>query len=204
MRIEVRNRGGCCGPACRPPPPLPIGVERARRSWRCPSRRCSGWATAGACSCPRQPALFEIRKIGRGRDLGTEVEVLSGLARRRNHRRRRRVPAEVAGREAPTPVTATTEAAMIARTIRTSFQAPLITSLLIAAGAVDRRALAAGPPPRRVPRSVGARCSTSSRRTRRWAPRSSRRRSPSRSRSSSPGCPTSDASARTRSWASRR
>ena len=27
----------------------------------------------------KEPGLFEIRKIGRGRDLGMEVEVLSGV-----------------------------------------------------------------------------------------------------------------------------
>jgi cobalt-zinc-cadmium efflux system membrane fusion protein len=29
---------------------------------------------------PKRGGVFEIRTIGRGRDLGTEVEVLSGLA----------------------------------------------------------------------------------------------------------------------------
>ena len=48
---------------------------------------------------PKDASTFEIRRIGRGRDLGGEVEVLSGLTRRRNDRRRRRVPAQGAGRK---------------------------------------------------------------------------------------------------------
>ena len=55
---------------------------RARNpSSPCPPPRCNGWATAGACSCPGTRGEFEIREVGRGRDLGGEVEVLSGLKR---------------------------------------------------------------------------------------------------------------------------
>ena len=109
--------------------------------------------------------MFEIRQIGRGRDLGGEVEVLSGLAAgetivvdgafllKSQAEKRRRRPRRPLRR------------AMIARTIRTSLRAPLIT---IAARRGRRRASA-----RSGCRTCGATCSptsprpssTSSRRT---------------------------------------
>ena len=151
VRIDVRNRGGCFGPACRPRRPLPVGARRARRSWRFPSPRCSASGTSGACSCRRTPSHFEIRRIGRGRDLGGEVEVLSGLRAGETDRRRRRVPAQGAGRKGRGRSRCALRSAMISRLIRSSFRAPLLTVLLVGGGHGDRRVLDAGPPPRRVP-----------------------------------------------------
>ena len=45
---------------------VPIAaVQRVRNEW--------------CVFIPKDAGVYEIRKIGRGRDLGTEVEVLSGL-----------------------------------------------------------------------------------------------------------------------------
>jgi cobalt-zinc-cadmium efflux system membrane fusion protein len=79
VRIDVRNRGGLLRPGMSATAMLPIGetgaailtvpvasVQRVRNAW--------------CVFLPKDANHFEIRRIGRGRDLGTEVEVLSGLA----------------------------------------------------------------------------------------------------------------------------
>jgi cobalt-zinc-cadmium efflux system membrane fusion protein len=79
VRIAVRNRGGLLRPGMSATAAVPIGVsatpilavpvsavQRVRESW--------------CVFVPRADGAFEIRRIGRGRDLGGEVEVLSGLA----------------------------------------------------------------------------------------------------------------------------
>ena len=99
--------------------------RQRRRFWPCRSRRCSASATAGACSCPKTH--------GRLRDAARSAAGATSAARSRCCRASpparpsssRRVPAEGGGREAPTPATTTTEAAMIARIIRTSLRTPL-------------------------------------------------------------------------------
>ena len=78
---------------------------------------------------------------------------------------------------------------MISRLIRASFHAPLLTALLVAAGTVDRGVLAAGAAARRVPRSVRAGLQRHRAERRRWAPRSSRRPSPFRSKTALAGLP---------------
>jgi cobalt-zinc-cadmium efflux system membrane fusion protein len=79
VRIEVRNRDGLLRPGMSASAALPIGasrepilavpiaaVQRVNESW--------------SVFVPKaEPGAFEIRRIGRGRDLGTEVEILSGL-----------------------------------------------------------------------------------------------------------------------------
>jgi cobalt-zinc-cadmium efflux system membrane fusion protein len=79
VRIDVGNRGGLLRPGMSATATLPVGetgaailtipvsaVQRVRNEW--------------CVFLPKDATHFEIRRIGRGRDLGTEVEVLSGLA----------------------------------------------------------------------------------------------------------------------------
>jgi cobalt-zinc-cadmium efflux system membrane fusion protein len=78
VRIDVRNRGNVLRPGMSATAALPIGttgapiltvpvaaVQRVRNEW--------------CVFLPKDAEHFEIRRIGRGRDLAGEVEVLSGL-----------------------------------------------------------------------------------------------------------------------------
>jgi cobalt-zinc-cadmium efflux system membrane fusion protein len=77
IRIDVRNRGGVLRPGMSATAAVAIGggepvlavpiasIQRVRDAW--------------CVFLPKAPGSFEIRPIGRGRDLGREVEVLSGL-----------------------------------------------------------------------------------------------------------------------------
>ena len=78
IRIDVRNRGGLLRPGMSASAAVPVGgtgapiltipvvsVQRVRNEW--------------SVFLPKDASHFEIRRIGRGRDLAGEVEVLSGL-----------------------------------------------------------------------------------------------------------------------------
>ena len=78
VRIDVRNAGNVLRPGMAATAALPVGgsgdpilavpvaaVQRVRNEW--------------CVFLPRDARTFEIRRIGRGRDLAGEVEVLSGL-----------------------------------------------------------------------------------------------------------------------------
>jgi cobalt-zinc-cadmium efflux system membrane fusion protein len=78
VRIDVRNQGDVLRPGMSATASLMVGapgapiltvpvasVQRVRNEW--------------CVFLPRDARTFEIRRIGRGRDLGGEVEVLSGL-----------------------------------------------------------------------------------------------------------------------------
>ncbi len=78
VRIDVKNSGTVLRPGMSATATLPVGatgapiltvpvasVQRVRNEW--------------CVFLPQDPNHFEIRRIGRGRDLGGEVEVLSGL-----------------------------------------------------------------------------------------------------------------------------
>ena len=78
VRIDVKNTGASLRPGMSANAMLPVGetgaailtvpvaaVQRVRNEW--------------CVFLPKDANHFEIRRIGRGRDLGTEVEVLSGL-----------------------------------------------------------------------------------------------------------------------------
>ena len=78
IRIDVRNRRNLLRPGMSASATLPVGetdaailtvpvvsVQRVDNEW--------------CVFLPRDPGHFEVRRIGRGRDLGGEVEVLSGL-----------------------------------------------------------------------------------------------------------------------------
>ena len=79
VRIDVRNPTGVLRPGMSATAAVPVGaggnpiltvpvaaVQRFRDEW--------------CVFLPKDASTFEIRRIGRGRDLGGEVEVLSGLA----------------------------------------------------------------------------------------------------------------------------
>jgi len=78
VRIDLRNSGNVLRPGMSATATLPVGgtgepiltvpvaaVQRVRNEW--------------CVFLPRDASTFEIRRIGRGRDLAGEVEVLSGL-----------------------------------------------------------------------------------------------------------------------------
>jgi cobalt-zinc-cadmium efflux system membrane fusion protein len=78
VRIDVGNRGNLLRPGMSATAALPVGatdaailtvpvaaVQRVRNEW--------------CVFLPRNESHFEIRRIGRGRDLAGEVEILSGL-----------------------------------------------------------------------------------------------------------------------------
>jgi membrane fusion protein, heavy metal efflux system len=78
VRIDVKNSGNRLRPGMSASAAVPVGttgaailtvpvaaVQRVRNEW--------------CVFLPRDASHFEIRRIGRGRDLGGEVEVLSGL-----------------------------------------------------------------------------------------------------------------------------
>ncbi|MGE0863405.1 MAG: efflux RND transporter periplasmic adaptor subunit [Vicinamibacterales bacterium] len=78
VRIDVRNQRGLLRPGMSGRAALPVGasagpvlavpvaaLQRVRNEW--------------CVFLPKEAGTFEIRRIGRGRDLGEEVEVLSGL-----------------------------------------------------------------------------------------------------------------------------
>jgi cobalt-zinc-cadmium efflux system membrane fusion protein len=78
VRIDVRNRNNLLRPGMSATATLPVGetgaailtvpvasVQRVRNEW--------------CVFLPKDASHFEVRRIGRGRDLGSEVEVLSGL-----------------------------------------------------------------------------------------------------------------------------
>lgn len=78
IRIDVQNRGGRLRPGMSATAAVPVGsaaamvlavpvasVQRVRNEW--------------CVFLPKANGIFEIRKIGRGRDLGSEVEILTGL-----------------------------------------------------------------------------------------------------------------------------
>jgi cobalt-zinc-cadmium efflux system membrane fusion protein len=78
VRIDVSDRSGVLRPGMSATAAIPVGqsgksiltvpvaaVQRVRNEW--------------CVFLPKDQSTFEIRRIGRGRDLGGEVEVISGL-----------------------------------------------------------------------------------------------------------------------------
>jgi cobalt-zinc-cadmium efflux system membrane fusion protein len=78
IRVEVENAGGLLRPGMSATAWIPLGdagdtivavpaaaLQRTERGW--------------TVFLPRGPGAFEVRPVGRGRDLGGEVEVVSGL-----------------------------------------------------------------------------------------------------------------------------
>ena len=79
VRIELRNREGLLRPGMAASAALPIGVSGAS-IMTVPVAAVQRVGDSWCVFVPRDTGVFEIRRIGRGRDLGGEVEVLSGLA----------------------------------------------------------------------------------------------------------------------------
>ncbi|MQA29715.1 MAG: efflux RND transporter periplasmic adaptor subunit [Luteitalea sp.] len=79
VRIDVRNRGSLLRPGMSASAALPIGIGNTpilAVPVAAVQRVGESWCVFVTGSTGR----FEIRKIGRGRDLGMEVEVLSGVS----------------------------------------------------------------------------------------------------------------------------
>jgi cobalt-zinc-cadmium efflux system membrane fusion protein len=78
VRIEVRNPDGVLRPGMSASAVLPIGVSNTP-ILAVPVAAVQRVSASWCVFVPKATGLFEVRRIGRGRDLGTEVEVLSGL-----------------------------------------------------------------------------------------------------------------------------
>ncbi len=79
VRIEVRNKGNLLRPGMSASAALPIGISNTP-VLAVPVAAVQRVGDSWCVFVPKGTGLFEIRKIGRGRDLGTEVEVLSGVS----------------------------------------------------------------------------------------------------------------------------
>lgn len=78
VRIDVRNRDGVLRPGMSASAALPIGVSKTP-ILAVPVAAVQRVGESWCVFVPKAADRFEIRKIGRGRDLGTEVEILSGV-----------------------------------------------------------------------------------------------------------------------------
>jgi membrane fusion protein, heavy metal efflux system len=79
VRIDVRNAGGTLRPGMSASAVLPVGSGLGRTVVSVPVAAVQRVRNEWSVFLPKDPRTFEIRRIGRGRDLGGEVEVLSGL-----------------------------------------------------------------------------------------------------------------------------
>jgi len=78
IRVEVSNETDLLRPGMSATAWLPVGDRGAKIvavPSACLQRLQEGWCVF----LPKEEGLFEMRKVGRGRDLGGEVEILSGL-----------------------------------------------------------------------------------------------------------------------------
>lgn len=78
VRINVRNREMMLRPGMSATATLPVGASNATLL-TVPVAAVQRVRNAWCVFLPKDARHFEIRRIGRGRDLGNEVEVLSGL-----------------------------------------------------------------------------------------------------------------------------
>jgi len=78
VRIDVKNAGGLLRPGMSATAVLPVG-EAGGRVLTVPVAAVQRVRNEWCVFLPKDDRTFEIRRIGRGRDLGGEVEVLSGL-----------------------------------------------------------------------------------------------------------------------------
>jgi cobalt-zinc-cadmium efflux system membrane fusion protein len=78
VSIDVRNRGERLRPGMTASASLPTGTSGAR-ILTVPVGAVQRVRNAWCVFLPKPDGSFEIRRIGRGRDLDGEVEVLSGL-----------------------------------------------------------------------------------------------------------------------------
>jgi cobalt-zinc-cadmium efflux system membrane fusion protein len=78
VRIDVRNRGRLLRPGMAASASLPISTSR-NAILAVPVAAVQRVGESWCVFLPKSAGLFEIRKVGRGRDLWGEVEVLSGV-----------------------------------------------------------------------------------------------------------------------------
>lgn len=78
VRIDVRNRDNALRPGMAATATVPVGASGAALL-TVPVTSVQRVANEWCVFLPKDDRHFEVRRIGRGRDLGTEVEVLSGL-----------------------------------------------------------------------------------------------------------------------------
>jgi membrane fusion protein, heavy metal efflux system len=79
VRVVVRDESGRLRPGMSGTASLPVGEAEARLL-SVPTAALQRLDDAWVVFVPRGEALFEVRRVGRGRDLGAEVEVVSGAA----------------------------------------------------------------------------------------------------------------------------
>jgi len=77
IRIELANAGGILRPGMSATVWLPIGEGGAVIA--VPVAALQRLEDKWCVFVPREPGVFEIRPVGRGRDMGGEVEIVSGL-----------------------------------------------------------------------------------------------------------------------------
>ena len=78
IRVELTNPEGLLRPGMSATASVPLGTE-AGVILAVPSAALQRLQEGWAVFLPRAQDRFEIRSVGRGRDLGGEVEVVSGL-----------------------------------------------------------------------------------------------------------------------------
>lgn len=79
IRVEIANESGVLRPGMSATTWLPVG-DAAGSILSVPSACLQRIQQSWYVFLPREKGLFEMRQVGRGRDLGGEVEILSGLA----------------------------------------------------------------------------------------------------------------------------
>jgi len=78
VRVDVHNDGGLLRPGMSASAWVTPGTD-APKILTVPAAAMQRIADDWVAFIPRSPDTFEIRHVGRGRDLGSEIEVLSGL-----------------------------------------------------------------------------------------------------------------------------
>jgi membrane fusion protein, heavy metal efflux system len=78
VRLEIRNPDGVLRPGMSATVSIPVG-EVGGEVVSVPAAAVQRVADKWAAFVPRGPGVFEVKPVGRGRDLGGEVEILSGL-----------------------------------------------------------------------------------------------------------------------------
>jgi membrane fusion protein, heavy metal efflux system len=80
IRLEVKNPDGVLRPGMSATAALPLGDAGSAPVVVIPAAAVQRIGASWAVFLPRGEREFEVRPIGRGRDLSGEIEVLSGLA----------------------------------------------------------------------------------------------------------------------------
>ena len=78
VRVEIENPDGVLRPGMSATATLPVG-EQIAGVLAVPAAALQRLAQGWSVFVPRGEGTFQIRPVGRGRDLGSTVEILSGL-----------------------------------------------------------------------------------------------------------------------------